>query len=102
MELNQLSEQLASTLDELGLAAGIPLGILSTILFIQGYRRLQIVTLVVGAGIGYVIAPEIIPLANAAGVNIEPLQITAAICLGFGLILSASVLAFLSLKYAYF
>ena len=93
MELNQLSEQLASTLDELGLAAGIPLGILSTILFIQGYRRLQIVTLVVGAGIGYVIAPEIIPLANAAGVNIEPLQITAAICLGFGLILSASVLA---------
>ena len=93
MELNQLSEQLASTLDELGLAAGIPLGILSTILFIQGYRRLQIVTLVVGAGIGYVIAPEIIPLASAAGVNIEPLQITAAICLGFGLILSASVLA---------
>ena len=93
MELNQLSDQLASTLDELGLAAGIPLGILSTILFIQGYRRLQIVTLVVGAGIGYVIAPEIIPLINAAGVNIEPLQITAAICLGFGLILSASVLA---------
>lgn len=93
MELNQLSDQLASTLDELGLAAGIPLGILSTILFIQGYRRLQIVTLVVGAGIGYVIAPEIIPLASAAGVNIEPLQITAAICLGFGLILSASVLA---------
>ena len=93
MELNQLSDQLASTLDELGLAAGIPLGILSTILFIQGYRRLQIVTLVVGAGIGYVIAPEIIPLANAAEVNIEPLQITAAICLGFGLILSASVLA---------
>ena len=93
MELNQLSDQLASTLDELGLAAGIPLGILSTILFIQGYRRLQIVTLVVGAGIGYVIAPEIIPLATAAGVNIEPLQITAAICLGFGLILSASVLA---------
>ena len=93
MELNQLSDQLASTLDELGLAAGIPLGILSTILFIQGYRRLQIVTLVVGAGIGYVIAPEIIPLVNAAGVNIEPLQITAAICLGFGLILSASVLA---------
>ena len=93
MELHQLSEQLASTLDELGLAAGIPLGILSTILFIQGYRRLQIVTLVVGAGIGYVIAPEIIPLATAAGVNIEPLQITAAICLGFGLILSASVLA---------
>ena len=93
MELNQLSDQLASTLDELGLAAGIPLGILSTILFIQGYRRLQIVTLVVGAGIGYVIAPEIIPLASAAGVNIEQLQITAAICLGFGLILSASVLA---------
>ena len=93
MELHQLSDQLASTLDELGLAAVIPLGILSTILFIQGYRRLQIVSLVVGAGIGYVIAPEIIPLAYAAGVNIEPLQITAAICLGFGLILSASVLA---------
>ncbi len=93
MELNQLSDQLASTLDELGLTAALPLAILSGVLFVQGYRRLQIVTLVVGAGIGYVCSPILIPVASAAGLDIAPLQLTAAICLAFGLILSASVLA---------
>ena len=48
MDLNQLSAELAFRLDELGLAAGLPILLLSGILLIQGYRRLQIVTLVVG------------------------------------------------------
>ena len=59
MDLNQLSAELAFRLDEFGLAAGLPILLLSGILLIQGYRRLQIVTLVVGSGIGYVLALEL-------------------------------------------
>ena len=42
MDLNQLSAELAFRLDELGLAAGLPILLLSRILLIQGYRRLQL------------------------------------------------------------
>ena len=93
MDLNQLSAELAFRLDELGLAAGLPILLLSGILLIQGYRRLQIVTLVVGSGIGYVLAPRIIPTLNDFGLSFTPLQLTAVICIGCGLILSVSVLA---------
>ena len=93
MDLNQLSAELAFRLDELGLAVGLPILLLSGILLIQGYRRLQIVTLVVGSGIGYVLAPRIIPTLNDFGLSFTPLQLTAGICIGCGLILSVSVLA---------
>ena len=93
MDLNQLSAELAFRLDELGLAAGLPILLLSGILLIQGYRRLQIVTLVVGSGIGYVLAPRIIPTLNDFGLSFTPLQLTTGICIGCGLILSVSVLA---------
>lgn len=93
MDLNQLSAELAFRLDELGLAAGLPILLLSGILLIQGYRRLQIVTLVLGSGIGYVLAPRIIPTLNDFGLSFTPLQLTAGICIGCGLILSVSVLA---------
>ena len=93
MDLNQLSAELAFRLDELGLAAGLPILFLSGILLIQGYRRLQIVTLVVGSGIGYVLAPRIIPTLNDFGLSFTPLQLTTGICIGCGLILSVSVLA---------
>ena len=93
MDLNQLSAELAFRLDEFGLAAGLPILLLSGILLIQGYRRLQIVTLVVGSGIGYVLAPRIIPTLIDFGLSFTPLQLTAVICIGCGLILSVSVLA---------
>tara|TARA_B100001248_G_scaffold206711_1_gene160749 strand:+ start:1380 stop:2063 length:684 start_codon:yes stop_codon:yes gene_type:complete len=93
MDLNQLSTKLAVRLDEFGFGIGIPIMLLSLLLLVQGYRRLQIVTLIVGGGIGFVLSPDIIPLLNEFGLALEPLQMTAAICLGCGLILSASVLA---------
>ena len=93
MDLNQLSAELAFRLDEFGLAAGLPILLLSGILLFQGYRRLQIVTLVVGSGIGYVLAPRIIPTLIDFGLSFTPLQLTAVICIGCGLILSVSVLA---------
>ena len=93
MDLNQLSAELAFRLDEFGLVAGLPILLLSGILLIQGYRRLKIVTLVVGSGIGYVLAPRIIPTLIDFGLSFTPLQLTAVICISCGLILSVSVLA---------
>jgi len=92
MDIEELSSELSVKLDEMGAPIGIPIALLSLLLFLQGHRRLQIVTLVVGAAIGYVLSPEIIPLFSDIGLDLDPLQMTGIICLGFGLLLSASVL----------
>jgi len=92
MDIEELSSELSVKLDEIGAPIGIPIALLSLLLFLQGHRRLQIVTLVVGAAIGYVLSPEIIPLFSDIGLDLDPLQMTGIICLGFGLLLSASVL----------
>ena len=92
MEIDQLSSELATKMDEVGPALALPIAILSLILFFQGYRRLQIVTMVIGAAIGYVMAPSILPTVEELGIALTPLQTTGIICLVFGFILSASVM----------
>jgi hypothetical protein len=92
MEIDELSSELALKMDEVGPALALPLAILSLILFFQGHRRLQIVTLVIGAAIGYVMSPSILPTVEELGIALSPLQATAIICVLFGLILSASVI----------
>jgi len=92
MEIDELSSELALKMDEVGPALALPLAILSLTLFFQGHRRLQIVTLVIGAAIGYVMSPSILPTVEELGIALSPLQATAIICVLFGLILSASVI----------
>ena len=92
MEIDQLSSELATKMDEVGPALAIPVAMLSLILFFQGHRRLQIVTMVIGAAIGYVMSPTILPTLEELGIDLTPLQATGIICLLFGLILSASVI----------
>ncbi len=92
MEIDQLSSELATKMDEVGPALALPIALLSLILFFQGHRRLQIVTMVIGAAIGYVMAPSILPTVEELGFALTPLQTTGIICLVFGFILSASVM----------
>ena len=92
MEIDQLSSELATKMDEVGPALALPIALLSLILFFQGHRRLQIVTMVIGAAIGYVMAPSILPTVEELGIALTPLQTTGIICLVFGFILSASVM----------
>ena len=92
MEIDQLSSELATKMDEIGPALALPIAILSLILFFQGHRRLQIVTMVIGAAIGYVMSPSILPTVEELGIALTPLQTTGIICLLFGFILSASVM----------
>ena len=92
MEIDQLSSELATKMDEVGPALAIPVAMLSLILFFQGHRRLQIVTMVIGAAIGYVMSPTILPTLEELGIDLTPLQATGIICLLSGLILPASVI----------
>ena len=92
MEIEQLSSDLAIKMDEIGAPLGIPIAFISLILFFQGHRRLQIVTMVVGSAIGYVMSPSILPLVEELGIDLTPLQATAAICFLFGVMLSGSVI----------
>ena len=70
---------------------GLPIAGLSLLLFLAGYRLLPIVTMIVGIVIGYVLSPQIIPVVGDLGIDLEPLQITAIICFGCGIILSSLV-----------
>ncbi len=88
-----MSGEFASQLDESGAVAAVPIAILSMVLLLQGYRRLQIVTMVVGGAVGYVIAPILIASLDGFGLTIDPLHLTLIICLLGGLMLSATVLA---------
>ena len=92
MEIDQLSSELATKMDDVGTVLALPVAILSLILFFQGHRRLQIVTMVIGAAIGYVMSPSILPTVEQLGIALTPLQTTGIICLLFGIILSALVM----------
>ena len=92
MEIDKLSCELATKMDEVGPVLALPVAILSLILFFQGHRRLQIVTMVIGAAIGYVMSPSILPTVEQLGIALTPLQTTGIICLVFGFILSALVM----------
>ena len=88
MEIEDLSQELSQFLDEGGALLGIPIAGLSLLLFLAGYRLLRIVTMIVGVAIGYVLSPQVLPIVSDLGIELNPLQITAIICLGCGIILS--------------
>ena len=75
MEIEDLSQELSQFLDDGGILLGIPIAGLSLLLFLAGYRLLPIVTMIVGIAVGYVLSPQIIPIATDIGI-LDPLQIT--------------------------
>ena len=91
MEIEDLSQELSQFLDEGGILLGLPIAGLSLLLFLAGYRLLPIVTMIVGIAIGYVSSPLVLPVASDLGIDLDPLQITAIICLGCGIVLSGLV-----------
>jgi len=91
MDIEGLSQELSQFLDEGGILLGLPIAGLSLLLFLAGYRLLPIVTMIVGIAIGYVSSPLVLPIASDLGIDLDPLQITAIICLGCGIVLSGLV-----------
>ena len=91
MDIEVLSQELSQFLDDGGILLGLPIAGLSLLLFLAGYRLLPIVTMIVGIAIGYVSSPLVLPVASDLGIDLDPLQITAIICLGCGIVLSGLV-----------
>ena len=91
MDIEGLSQELSQFLDDGGILLGLPIAGLSLLLFLAGYRLLPIVTMIVGIAIGYVSSPLVLPVASDLGIDLDPLQITAIICLGCGIVLSGLV-----------
>jgi hypothetical protein len=88
-------EEMTSTLVIEMEAIGAPLGIailgLSILLFLQGHRRLPLVSFIIGASIGYYLSPQVTPLVDEFGISLTPTQVTVIVCIFIGMALSALV-----------
>ena len=88
-------EEMTSTLVIEMEAIGAPLGIailgLSLLLFLQGHRKLPLVSFIIGASIGYYLSPQITPLVDEFGISLTPTQVTVIVCIFIGMALSALV-----------
>jgi hypothetical protein len=88
-------EEMTSTLVIEMEAIGAPLGIailgLSILLFLQGHRRLPLVSFIIGVSIGYYLSPQVTPLVDEFGISLTPTQVTAIVCIFIGMALSALV-----------
>ena len=88
-------EEMTSTLVIEMEAIGAPLGIailgLSLLLFLQGHRKLPLVSFIIGASIGYYLSPQVTPLVDEFGISLTPTQVTVIVCIFIGMVLSALV-----------
>ena len=88
-------EEMTSTLVIEMEAIGAPLGIailgLSILLFLQGHRKLPLVSFIIGASIGYYLSPQVTPIVDELGISLTPTQVTVIVCIFIGMTLSALV-----------
>jgi hypothetical protein len=88
-------EEMTSTLVIEMEAIGAPLGIailgLSILLFLQGHRKLPLVSFIIGASIGYYLSPQVTPIVDELGISLTPTQVTVIVCIFIGMALSALV-----------
>ena len=89
--LGEMTSDLATKMEDLGAPLGVAILLLSILLFLQGHRRLPLVSFISGASIGYFISPQVTPLAEELGLSITATQITGITCFLIGVILSALV-----------
>ena len=78
--LEEMTSTLAVKMEEVGAPLGIAILGLSILLFLQGHRRLPLVSFIIGAAIGYYLSPEITPLAEELGISLSATQITGILC----------------------
>ena len=89
--LEEMTSNLATKMEEIGAPLGVGVLLLSILLFLQGHRRLPLVSFIIGASIGYYISPQATPLAEELGISLSATQITGIICFLIGMVLSALV-----------
>lgn len=89
--IEQISSDLAQTVEEIGLPIGIATLCLSLLLFLQGHRRLPLVSFIIGAAIGYYLSPQITPIAAEFEISLSATQITGIVCFAIGAVLASLV-----------
>ena len=89
--IQEMSSDLASTIEDIGAPFGIAIFCLSLLLFLQGHRRLPLVSFVIGAAIGYYLSPQLTPLAADLGLSLSATQVTGIVCALIGVILASVV-----------
>ena len=89
--LEEMTSNLAAKMEEIGAPLGIAILGLSILLFLQGHRRLPLVSFIIGASIGYFLAPQVTPLVEELGLSLTATQVTGIVCFLVGMVLSALV-----------
>ena len=89
--IQEMSSDLASTIEDIGAPFGIAIFCLSLLLFLQGHRRLPLVSFVIGAAIGYYLSPQLAPVAADLGLSLSATQVTGIVCAALGVILASVV-----------
>ena len=69
-EVDEIRDTVVSQIVEGGYVTAIPIIILSLYLFVQGYRRLVIITAIAGCAIGYLSASTLHPYMLDLGLNL--------------------------------
>ena len=85
-DVNEIRDTVITQIVEGGFVTAIPIVVLSIYLFIQGYRRLSLITAIAGAAIGYLAAGALYPYALELGlaITLDRFQLFSA--MGFALI----------------
>ena len=89
--LEEMTSNLAAKMEEIGAPLGIVILGLSILLFLQGHRRLPLVSFIIGASIGYYLSPQVTPLVEEFGLSLTATQVTGIVCFLVGMVLSALV-----------
>ena len=84
--VDDIRDTVITQIVEGGYVTAIPIVILSLYLFVQGYRRLSLITAIAGAAIGYLSASTLYPLVLDLGlaVTLDRFQLFAA--MGFAIV----------------
>ena len=89
--LQEMTSNLAVKMEEMGAPLGMAILGLSILLFLQGHRRLPLVSFIIGASIGYYLSPQVTPLVEEFGLSLTATQVTGIVCFLVGMVLSALV-----------
>ena len=74
--LQEMTSNLAVKMEELGAPLGMAILGLSILLFLQGHRRLPLVSFIIGASICYYLSPQVTPLVEEFGLSLTATQVT--------------------------
>jgi hypothetical protein len=84
--VDEIRDTVITQIVEGGYVTAVPIMILSLYLFVQGYRRLVIITAIAGCAIGYLSASTLYPYVFELGLNLTLDRFQLFSAMGFAII----------------